>query len=448
MHDDLRAAVDEIFPRIRAELEALVRIPSVSADGFDAANVRRSAEATLELLQRTGLDGVRLLEVDGAHPAVFGELQVDAEAPTILLYAHHDVQPPGDESQWESSPFEPAERDGRLYGRGASDDKAGIAVHVAAVSAHGAAPPVNVKVFVEGEEEIGSVHLPDFLAEYGDLLAADVIVVADAANWRAGTPALTTTLRGIVELDVEVQTLEHGVHSGIFGGAFPDALMVLSRLLASLHADDGSVAVEGLVEGDAEALDLTEEELRGQAGAVPGVELIGRGTLTGRTWARPAISILKIEAPGMDPPINQLLPLARAKVSVRLAPGDDTARAMRAVQEHLESHVPWGARVMVTPGAAGAPFALETSGPGYDAFRRAFAETWARPSVEIGIGGSIPFVASFAAAFPRADILLTAVGDPGSRIHGPNESQDLNDLKNACLAEAVALRLLADAALR
>jgi acetylornithine deacetylase/succinyl-diaminopimelate desuccinylase-like protein len=445
MHDDLRAAVDEIFPRIRMELEALVRIPSVSADGFDPANVRRSAEATAALLERTGLEGVRLLEVDGAHPAVFGERHVSADAPTVLLYAHHDVQPPGDESQWQSPPFEVQERDGRLYGRGASDDKAGIAAHVAAISVHGENLPVNVKVFVEGEEEIGSAHLSDFLADYGDLLAADVIVVADAANWRAGTPALTTTLRGIVELDVEVQTLEHGVHSGIFGGAFPDALMVLSRLLASLHHDDGSVAVEGLDHGEAEPLDLTEDELRGQAGAVDGVALLGSGTLTGRTWTKPAISILKIEAPGMDPPINQLLPLARAKVSVRLAPSDDTARAMDAVQQHLETHVPWGARVTVTPGASGAPFALQTSGPGYDAFRQAFAETWARPSVEIGIGGSIPFVASFAAAFPRADILLTAVGDPGSRIHGPNESQDLADLKSACLAEAVALRLLAEA---
>ena len=441
--DDLRSAVAAEFPRLLDELRSLVRIPSISADGFAAAEVRRSADATAALFEASGLDDVRLLEIDGAHPAVLGEFRVDPEAPTVLLYAHHDVQPAGDLAQWTSPPFEPDERDGRLYGRGASDDKAGIAVHLAALRAHGAPPPVNVKVFAEGEEEIGSLHLPQCLEAYGDALRADLIVITDSANWRVGQPAFTTTLRGLVDLELEVRTLETGVHSGIFGGAFPDAIMVLSRLIASLHHDDGRPAVEGLVAGEADPIDLTEDELRAQAGAVDGLDLIGSGTLTSRIWAGPAISVLAIDAPPMSEAINQIVPVARAKLSVRIAPGDEPARAMAAVRSHIEARVPWGARVTLTEGASAAPFALETSGRGYDAARRAFAEAWGRPPLEIGVGGSIPFVAAFAEAFPQADIMLTAVGDPTSRIHGPDESQDLDDLQKACLAEAITLRLLA-----
>ena len=442
-HDDLRAAVAADFPRLLDELASLVRIPSVSADGFAAAEVRRSAQATAALVDASGLDDVRLLEIQGAHPAVLGEYRVDPEAPTVLLYAHHDVQPAGDLSQWTTPPFEPEERDGRLYGRGASDDKAGIAVHLAALRAYGGPPPVNVKVFAEGEEEIGSVHLPQFLDAYGDALRADAIVITDAANWRVGQPAFTTTLRGLVDMDLEVRTLETGVHSGIFGGVFPDAIMALSRIVATLHHDDGRPAVDGLLAGEADPLDLTEAELRSQAGAVDGLQLIGSGTLTSRTWAGPAISVLAIDAPPMSEAINQIVPVARAKLSVRIAPGDDPVRAMAAVRKHIESHIPWGARVTLTEGTSAAPFALETSGRGYAAARAAFDEAWGKPPVEIGIGGSIPFVAAFAEAFPAADIMLTAVGDPTSRIHGPDESQDLDDLQKACLAEAITLRLLA-----
>ncbi len=443
-HDDLRHAVAADFPRLLDELSSLVRIPSVSAYGFDPAQVRRSAEVTAALFEATGLEDVRLLEVDSAHPAVLGEFLVDPEAPTVLLYAHHDVQPPGDLNQWTTPPFEPAQRDGRLYGRGASDDKAGIAVHLAALRAHGGPPPVNVKLFAEGEEEIGSVNLPQFLSAYGDALRADAIIITDAANWRVGQPAFTTTLRGLVEMDLEVRTLEAGVHSGIFGGAFPDAIMVLSRIIASLHHDDGRPAVEELVVGEADALDLTEAELRSQAGAIDGLHLIGSGTLTSRTWAGPAISVLAIDAPPMSEAINQIVPVARAKLSVRIAPGDDPALAMTSVRKHIESRVPWGARATLTEGASAVPFALETNGRGYAAARTAFDEAWGKPPVEIGIGGSIPFVAAFAEAFPAADIMLTAVGDPTSHIHGPDESQDLDDLQKASLAEAITLRLLAE----
>jgi acetylornithine deacetylase/succinyl-diaminopimelate desuccinylase-like protein len=444
MHTNLVTMVEQLYPSLRTDLERLVRIPSVSADGFDPAEVRRCAIAVQELMRETGLSNTQILEIEGAHPAVFGEIPAPDGAPTVLLYAHHDVQPPGPDDIWTTPAFAPIERDGRLYGRGAADDKAGIAVHLGAVRAHGGAPPVGVKVFIEGEEEIGSLNLDAFLATYHELLSADVIVIADSGNWRAGTPALTTSLRGLVDCVIEVRTLEHGVHSGQFGGALPDALTVLCRTLATLHDEHGNVAIPGLVGNDADPLDLTEEELRSQAGALPGTQLIGEGSVTGRTWTMPSASVLAIDAPPVKEAINQLLPSARAKVSVRIAPGDDPDRAMKALVAHLEANVPWGAEVTVTPGAAGDAIALDTEGPAYDAYRAAFREAWGTATVEMGVGGSIPFVAAFQEAFPKAAILLTGVADPTSRPHGPNESLDLDDFRRGILAEAIALRLLAE----
>ncbi len=442
MHHDLTSAVDEGFDRIRADLESLVRIPSISAPGFDSHQVRRSAEAVRELLEDEGLADVQLLELDGAHPAVFGEIPAPPGAPTILLYAHHDVQPPGPEELWESPPFEPTERHGRLYGRGTSDDKAGIALHLGAIRAHGGRPPVGVKVFIEGEEEIGSRHLGDFLSAYQEQLTADAIVIADSANWRVGEPALTVSLRGLVDCVVEVRTLAAAVHSGSFGGPVPDALTTMCRLLATLHDDRGAVAVTGLVSGGTTPIDLAAEELLGQVGAVDGLRLIGTGAITERMWRQPAISVLAIDAPPVAHAINALVPAARAKVSLRLAPGDDPTRAMEALRTHLETHAPWGAQVSVTPGSEGAAVDLATNGAAYDAFRQAFSVAWGREPLEIGQGGSIPFVAAFADMFPEAAMLLTGVGDPTSAAHGPNESQDLDELRRGTIAEAIALRLL------
>jgi acetylornithine deacetylase/succinyl-diaminopimelate desuccinylase-like protein len=443
VHDDLHSAVDELAASLRADLERMVSIPSVSAAGFDPDRVRESAELTARLLEEAGCRGVRLLEIEGAHPAVFGEIPGPEGAPTVLLYAHHDVQPPGPADEWDTPPFEPTESSGRLYGRGVADDKGGIAVHLGAIRAHRGKPPVNVKVFVEGEEEIGSRHLVEFIEEHGALLAADVIVIADSANLRTGQPSLTTSLRGLVDCVVEVRTLRQAMHSGVFGGPFPDALITLSRLIATLHDDDGEVAVSGLIRGDAEPFDLTEEELRSQVGAVEGLELIGSGTLTARLWNKPAISVLAVDAPPVAEAINQLVPAARAVVSMRLAPGDDPARAVQALSDHLVANTPWGAEVTVTPGAAGEAFAIETSGAAYDAFRSGFAAAWGSEVLEIGMGGSIPFVSAFQDAYPSASVLLTGVADDRSWEHGPNESVDLDDLRRGILAEAIALRLLA-----
>lgn len=442
MHDDLREAVDRLMPSLREDLDALVRIPSVSAPGYDPAQVRRSAEFTAELLRSAGFDHVRTLEIEGAHPAVYAQIPAPQGAPTVLLYAHHDVQPPGPTDEWETEAFEPFLRDGRVFGRGTSDDKAGIIVHAGAILALDGKPPVGVKVLVEGEEEIGSTHLGEFLETYQELLAAEVIVIADAGNWAVGTPTLTTSLRGLVDCIVEVRTLKYAVHSGSFGGAIPDAITTLARLLATLHDENGEVAVAGLVSGDDPSLDLTEAELRAQADPVPGIELLGSGSITSRLWTKPAISILAIDAPPLSEAINQLVPVARAKVSLRIAPGDDPVAAMDALAAHLEGNIEWGAEVIVTRGAAGEAFALDTSGAIYDVFRSAFAAAWGAETQEMGEGGSIPFVADFAERFPNATILLTGVADPTSRAHGPNESQDIGELRNGILAEAIALRLL------
>lgn len=442
MHDDLHSAVGADFSRITDELEQLVRIPSVSAPNYPSEEVRRSAELVASLMQVSGLDGVRLLEIDGAHPAVYGEKAGPPGAPTVLLYAHHDVQPPGPLDEWETPPFEPTERDGRLYGRGSADDKAGIVLHLASIRALGDELPVTVKVFIEGEEEIGSAHLIEFLDTYADLLQTDAIIIGDAGNWRVGVPTLTTSLRGLLDCKVTVRTLRYAVHSGSFGGAYPDANIVLSRVLAALHTDDGSVAVEGLVANDADPLALTAEELSGQTLPVDGLELIGRGTLTSRLWTQPAISVLAIDSVAIDEAINQIVPVASAKVSLRIAPGQDPSEALEALTAHLEASVPWGAEITIEPGALGAAIDLKTNGSMYDAYREGMRVGYGAEPVEAGMGGSIPFVAAFSDIYPNAAVLLIGVADPTSRYHGPNESVELADVQAASIAQAVALRLL------
>ncbi len=444
MHNDLRNAVRDGFGQVRSELEELVRIPSVSAPGFDPQQVRRSAERIGELLEASGFANVRLLEIGGAHPAIYGEIPAPEGAPTVLLYAHHDVQPPGPENEWETTPFDPIERDGRLVGRGTADDKCGVVMHLGAVRSFGGDLPVGVKVFMEGEEEIGSANLGAFLAEYQELLSADVIVIGDSGNWAVGTPALTTSLRGLVDCVVEVRTLENAVHSGVFGGPIPDAITVLARVLASLHDERGNVAVPGLVYSPAGQLDLTEAEVRSQAGTVEGLELVGNGSLTARLWDQPAISVLAIDAPPISEAINQLVPFARAKVSMRIAPGQVPKAALAALVTHLEANVPWGAEITITPGALGDACRLETTDRASLIFKEAFEVAYGTPTVEMGVGGSIPFVAAFEEAYPNASILLTGVMDPTSQIHAPNESLSLADLERGILGEAIALRMLAE----
>ncbi len=297
-------------------------------------------------------------------------------------------------------------------------------------------------VLIEGEEEVGSPTLEAFLAAHRDLLAADVIVIADSSNWAVGQPALTTSLRGLADCVVEVRTLHHAVHSGMFGGAAPDALTALCRLLATLHDDNGDVAIEGLHSSPGSDLEYDERRFRADAGMVDGVELIGSGSIVERLWTRPAVSVIALDAPRVADASNTLLPVARAKVSLRLAPGDDAARALRALTDHLETHAPWGAQVRVLDGDTGEPYAVDAVGPSYDAARRAFAEAWGVEPVDIGVGGSIPFIAAFADAYPQAAILVTGVEDPDGRAHGANESLHLAEFEKACLAESLLLHHL------
>lgn len=430
--------VAAVLPSVRRDLEALVRIPSVSSDGSHAADVVRSADAVAALLGGLGLT-VEVVSA-GGHPAVLATRPAPPGAPTVLLYAHHDVQPVG--SGWTVEPFSPLERDGRLYGRGAADDKAGIAVHLAALRALGDDLGVGIAVLVEGEEEVGSRTLPALLAAHRDRLAADVVVVADCANWRVGVPALTTSLRGGVSAVVEVRVLASAVHNGVFGGPVPDALTVLCRLLATLHDDAGDVAVTGLSRRATAPLDLTDDDLRRDAGLLDGVSLIGSGSLTDRLWGGPAVSVVGIDAPPVDGSSMVLVPSARARVALRTGPGDDPAVARQALVDHLTGHVPWGAQVTVTPGGTVAPFTASRSGPAYEAVRAALAEAWGVEPVEVGVGGSIGFLAGLAAAFPEAEVLLTGVEDPETRAHGPDESLHLGDWGRACLAEALLLERL------
>ncbi|RZT83909.1 acetylornithine deacetylase/succinyl-diaminopimelate desuccinylase-like protein [Pseudonocardia sediminis] len=441
----LADAVTRVLPGARTDLESLVRIPSIWADPAHAEDTRRSADAVAELARAAGAESVQVLSAADGAPAVVAHWPAPPGTPTVMLYAHHDVQPTGGDENWTSAPFEPTERDGRLYGRGAADDKAGVMTHLAAIRAYDGKPPVGVTLFIEGEEESGSPTLTALLAEHHELLAADVIVIADAGNPSVDVPALTTTLRGLVDVVVEVSMLKSPVHSGVYGGPVGDALTALCRTLASLHDDKGEVAVPGLTTAVSDAPDFEESTFRSDVGLLDGVELIGTGTIPERITHKPAIAVLGIDAPRVEESSNVLLPRARAMVSMRLAPGEDAKTAQRALCEHLEAHVPWGAHVTTSSGAGIAePFSLEATGPVYDAARQAFSSAYGSSAVEMGIGGSIPFIAEFARTFPGAAVLVTGVGDPASRWHGIDESLHLGMFGKGVLGEALLLQRLAE----
>lgn len=443
---DLAAVVAELMPIVRADLERLVRIPSVAFPGFPAAPVHEAAQATLEILRDAGAPA-ELLEIPGAPPAVWAQVDGPPGAPTVLLYAHYDIQPAGDEAAWDSPPFEPTERDGRLYGRGTADDKCGVALHAGTLRAFGGTPPVTVKVVIEGEEETGGGSFMDYVAAHPERFAADVVVVADGGNWKVGEPTLTTTLRGICQIDVEVRTLEGPVHSGLYGGAVPDALIALSRVLASLHDEHGDVAVVGLAGGPWDGRPVEEEVLREGARVLEGVDLVGTDSIAARLYTRPSITAIGIDAPAMEGATNAIVPVARARVSVRLAPTEtDPAAAQRTVMAHLMEHAPWGVQVSCVPGEIARGAVLAADGPGAQAARRALHGAYGKEAVAVGSGGAIPLCVTLAKTLPDADIVLWGACDDGARIHAANESVDLGDLERATLAQALLLQELASAA--
>ena len=443
----LTARIAELMPQSIEDLKTLVRIPSIAFEGYDQTPVQRSADTVAELLRDAGMPEVTVERVDGGAPAVLARRPARDGKPTVMLYAHHDVQPVGEESQWTSAPFEPEERGGRLYGRGAADDKAGIMAHVTALRAlrdELDASGVGVTVFIEGEEEAGSPTFRSFIEKHRAAMDSDIIIVADSSNWAVGQPALTTSLRGMVDCTVDVKVLDFSVHSGMFGGPVLDALTQLSRLIATFHDDDGAVAIKGLHIGEEPEVEMTEEAFRRDAGVPEGLGLAGTGGITGRLWAKPALSVIGIDATPVQHASNTLIASARAKISLRLAPGEDPASAMEALVQHIKEHTPNGAEVTVTEGEQGKPFLAPADSDGMRLARSAFAQSWGADPVDTGLGGSIPFIADLLEVFPGADVLVTGVEDPDSRAHGVDESLHLGDFEHVCLAEALILRGAAD----
>jgi acetylornithine deacetylase/succinyl-diaminopimelate desuccinylase-like protein len=458
----LRAEIIADFPATVSTLSHLVRIPSVSWDGFDPSAVRRSAEAVAELAR--GLDLFERVEVTSVpvspdsdlhgQPAVLAVRPARNGAPTVLLYAHHDVQPPGDDALWESPPFEPTVRGDRLYGRGASDDKAGVVTHLAALralkSVVGEDFDLGVVLFCEGEEEYGSRSFGNFLETHREVLDADVIVVADSDNWDTSTPALTVSLRGNVTFALTVSTLDHASHSGMFGGAAPDAMLATVKLLATLWDDAGVVAVEGLTSFDGiEAPAYDPELMRQEAALLDGVQPIGGGEdLYSRMWFRPAITVTGIDAPTVQNASNTLIPSVRVRISARIAPGQKAADAFAAIEAHLRAHAPLGAHLAFDDADLGEPFLVDAGSDAFALARTALADGWGAETVEQGIGGSIPFISQLVETFPQAQILVTGVEDPDTRAHSPNESQHLGVLRRAITGEALLLHRLAGSAHR
>jgi len=445
---ELRRRTAEHFDTLLADLEGLVRIPSVSNGSFDQAHVRASAERVASLVRDAGFDDVEILQAptptgEPGAPAVVARRPGPAGAPHVLLYAHHDVQPPGDRAAWDTEPFEPTRVGERMFGRGAADDKAGIVAHLGALRVLGDELAVGVTVFVEGEEEIGSPSFVAFLHAHRERLAADVIVVADSANWKVGVPALTTSLRGLADLEVEVAVTEHAIHSGMFGGPVLDANVLLARLVATLHDDAGDVAVAGLHRAPDPTVDLPEADFRADAAVLDGVRLAGTGPLTARLWTRPAIGVIGIDAAPVAEASNTIAARARAKLSLRVAPGQDPVEARAALRAHLEAHAPFGASVSVTERDAGKAFAAAGDSAAMRAARAAFEASWGVAPVDTGLGGSIPFIADLLEVYTDAQILVTGVEDPDSRAHGANESVHVGELEKVVLAEALLLEELA-----
>jgi acetylornithine deacetylase/succinyl-diaminopimelate desuccinylase-like protein len=443
----LRERIAADMPRVVTDLERLVRIPSMGYPGYDPANVRASAETTRDILHEAGVADARLLELDGGHPAVFGEVPGPGGSPTVLLYAHHDVQPEGPLEEWDTPPFEPVVKDGRMYGRGAADDKSGIVVHAAAIRALLAddALPVSIKVVVEGEEECSTEHLPQLVQGNADLLRADVAVIADGGNYRTGVPTLNSSIRGVTDIVVQVRVLPRAQHSGAYGGPIPDAITALSRIIASLHHDDGSVAIEGLQRFEWTGMQIPEDEFREESGLLDQVELIGSGTLSDRLLAGPAVAVLGVDAPAIAGSSNQIVPVTRARVSLRIAPGDDPVAARQALVEHLRSHAPWGVEVTFegTSGfEAGHGYLVDTTRPASLAAMDALAQAYGREAIELGSGGSIPLVPMLTRTFPGIEVLIWGAMDERSFIHSVNESVQLSEIERITLAEALFLRNL------
>jgi cysteinylglycine-S-conjugate dipeptidase len=452
----VKAALDYLdghFNDFQKTLVELSRVPSVSADGFPPSEVRRSADAVAEAMRRVGIEHVEVLEIPGVHPYVYGDWMHKPGAPTILLYGHHDVQPPGRPEKWLSPAFEPTERGGRLYGRGTADDKGGCMTHVAAVASYlkGAGGlPCNVKFVIEGEEEIGSENLGKFLEKYKHLLAADFIVLSDTANFDTGVPALTYQLRGIVQVDLEVKVLDHPVHSGMWGGPVPDPVQILADLIADLRNKDGSLNIPGLYKDVAKpskkqlkrirSLPFDEKKFKKDAGTVKGTKLWGEKgySVYEQIWTRPSLTVIATESHEFAGSSNQIVDSARARLSLRTVPDMDGRKAGEQLVKKLTKKPPFGVEVTAKINGSTPWWTTDPDGPAFEAARRALKAGFKKDAAMIGAGGSIGFVQPFSDLLGGAPCLLTGVEDPPCNAHSENESLHLADFKK-CIASTVYL---------
>jgi acetylornithine deacetylase/succinyl-diaminopimelate desuccinylase-like protein len=431
-----------VWSATREELAQFVAIPSVSGSARHDSELRRCAAAVCAALSEAGAQAE--VVSSGGGPAVLASVQGPPGTPTVLLYAHHDVVSASSPEAWRSPPFEAQERDGRLYGRGAADDKSGVAIHLATVRWFGEDPPVNLAVLIEGEEEIGSPNLRGFLADHADALRADVVVVADGASVAVGEPILTLACRGTLEVDVEVRVLERGIHSGQYGGAVPDAVTVLTRLLASLHDKRGRVAVAGLEVDEAMDAELDDAALARDAGLLDGVHLLGGSALSEAVWCAPAITPIALEVPSFTDPVNALQPTARARLSIRTAPGQDPTAAFAAIETHLQGSVDWGARIDVSLVAGSCRgWRRPSAGKATATMAAAYRSVWGRPPTEQGLGATLPLLAELSESMAAAELVMTGIQDPGANFHGVDESIDLAELERACRAQIEFLNTVA-----
>lgn len=441
------------FDDFKKTLVALARIPSISADPGSKDAVRKSAEAMAEALRAAGVENVQILEVEGVHPYVYGDFMHTPGAPTILLYGHHDVQPVGREDRWTTSPFEPVEKQGRLYGRGTADDKGGVMTHIAAVASYlksGALLPCNVKFVIEGEEEIGSENLGSFIKKFRKMLDADFIVLSDTANFDTGVPALTYQLRGIVQVDVEVETLKQPRHSGMWGGPIPDPVQMLSRMIADLTAADGRLNIPGLYNKVAKTgakqlarirkLPFREAQFRKEAGLLAGTRLAGEAkySVYERIWTRPSLTVIAMESHPIKGSSNQIVNSARARLSLRTVPNMDGRESARLLVKKLTKNPPHGAKVTATITGVTPWWTTDPEGPAFEAARRALKAGYGKETAMIGAGGTIGFVGPFAKMLGGAPCLLMGVEDPYCNAHSENESLDLGDFKKS-IASAIHL---------
>jgi acetylornithine deacetylase/succinyl-diaminopimelate desuccinylase-like protein len=435
------------IPEIIGDLKKLIMVPSVAFPGYPPEPVHRMAAATADLLRRYGLSNARLLEIPGGYPAVAGDIPPPPGAPTVLLYAHYDVQPARREDGWETDPWTPVIRDGRLFGRGAADNKSGIVTIAATIRALSGRYPVGIKVIIEGEEETAS-HLEAFAEAHPGLFRCDLFVITDMGKLVAGRPVLSTTLRGEVSCVVTVRSLAHAVHSGEFGGPAPDALVALIKMLATLHDELGDVAIAGLSSFPWSGSDYPEDLYRQLSGLLDGVDTIGTGTIGSRLWSKPSLTVIGIDAPAVRDASNILIPQARARISMRIAPGADPQQEIRLLADYLRAAAPWHVHVEISEVHTSSGFICPTGGQGYEAARKVMGAVYRRPVQEAGGGGTIPLLNVLKRVVPGAEFILWGCEDnERSRIHGSNESVDTGELERMIVTQALLLQGLGNPAM-